>query len=80
MSACTFFGHRDCSDEIETVLYGCIEKLICENNVDVFYVGNQGNFDAVVTRVLKKLQQKYPYIKCIIVLAYIPKKRSDFVF
>ncbi len=80
MSACTFFGHRDCSDEIETVLYGCIEKLICENNVDVFYVGNQGNFDAIVLNALKRLKQKYTHIKCYVVLAYLPSEKTSFDF
>ena len=78
MSACTFFGHRDCGDEIESDLYYCIEKLIAENNVDVFYVGTQGNFDKMVYGVLKELKIKYPFIKCNIVFAYLPDKNNDY--
>ena len=59
MSACTFFGHRDCDDKIEEFVYKCLENLICTDNVDTFYVGTQGNFDAIVYRVLKNLQKIY---------------------
>ena len=75
MSACTFFGHRDCNDDIESEVYACVENLI-RNNVAVFYVGTQGNFDAMVHRVLKKLKVKYPHIKCNIVFAYLPDKKE----
>ena len=76
MSVCTFFGHRDCDDKIEESVYKCLENLICVDNVDTFYVGTQGNFDAIVYRVLKNLQKIYTHIKCIVVLAYIPTKND----
>ena len=38
---CTFFGHRDCFDLDEAVLWSAIENLI-NQGVDAFYVGNQG--------------------------------------
>lgn len=76
MSACTFFGHRDCNDTIESEVYSCVEKLIIKNNVDVFYVGSQGNFDAIVHRVLKRLKLEYPHIKCNMVFAYLPDKNE----
>lgn len=59
MKACTFFGHRELYKNIESVLFQAIENLIVYENVDTFYVGNQGQFDALVHRVLKNLEKKY---------------------
>ncbi len=40
MAACTFFGHRDCPDAIETKLREVLIDLITNHGVDMFYVGN----------------------------------------
>ena len=47
MSACTFFGHRDCYGLQEEILWEALEKLVALG-VDQFYVGNQGGFDRMV--------------------------------
>lgn len=60
MSSCTFFGHRDCPDEIKIKLRELLIDLIINHNVDMFYVGNQGRFDTIVRRVLRDLKQKFP--------------------
>lgn len=73
MTACTFFGHRDCPSSIKRKLHEEIERLICNHGVDTFYVGTQGNFDRMVYHVLKELQQRYGNIKVYRVLAYMPK-------
>ncbi len=80
MAICTFFGHRDATDEIKDGLRSTIEYLINEKNVDMFYVGDSGNFDYKVTQILKELQQYYTNIKYAVVLAYINKKKSDDLF
>ncbi len=77
MAACTFFGHRDCPDSIHPALQSQIEDLIVNHGVDLFYVGNQGQFDALVRRVLKELTVKYPHINYAVVLAYMPREGSD---
>ena len=56
MAECTFFGHRDCPDSIEPILRKTIEKLIVDNGVNVFLVGDSGNFDKTVFRVLRDLE------------------------
>ena len=48
MSACTFFGHRDCPETIRPALRRLLVDLIENRNVDMFYVGNQGGFDYMV--------------------------------
>ncbi len=77
MAVCTFFGHRDCPDSIKPALQSQIEDLITKYGVDMFYVGNQGQFDALVRRLLKELTGKYPHINYAVVLAYMPREGSD---
>lgn len=73
MKACTFFGHRICPvDSIKDDVTKAIVQLIEEEQVDTFYVGNQGGYDALVLRVLRALAQQYPFIQYNVVLAYIP--------
>ncbi len=74
MKSCTFFGHRYVGDDINEILYNTITNLIENENVTNFYVGNQGEFDRVVSKILKKVKNKYTHISYEIVLAYIPKK------
>lgn len=74
---CTFFGHRNVSEEIEPTLRSTLIDLIENHDVDMFYVGNQGSFDSMVRRVLKDLSNAYP-IKYYVVLAYMPEKMNEF--
>ena len=74
---CTFFGHRDTPKEIEPTLRLTLIDLIENYNVNLFYVGNQGNFDSMVYRALKELAEQYD-IKYYIILAYLPTKQTLF--
>ena len=71
----TFFGHRDTPKEIEPALRLTLIDLIENKNATVFYVGNHGNFDAMVRRQLEDLSKTYP-IKYYVVLAYMPGKND----
>jgi uncharacterized phage-like protein YoqJ len=75
MATVTFFGHRDAPKEIEPALRLTLIDLIENKNATVFYVGNHGNFDAMVRRQLENLSKTYP-IKYYIVLAYMPSKND----
>ena len=74
---CTFFGHKDTPKEIEPTLRSTLINLIENKNVTVFYVGNNGNFDAIVRRQLEDLSQTY-LITYSVVLAYLPTKKSEY--
>jgi len=76
MSACTFFGHRECYGLDGRILQAAIEDLI-RDGVDSFYVGNQGNFDAMVYGCLKQLRRTYPHIRVCVVLAYLPPQNAE---
>ena len=62
MQSCTFFGHRECPDSIKPKLKKVMIDLINNHDVDMFYVGNQGQFDAIVRGVLRELKKEYPQI------------------
>lgn len=76
MSACTFFGHRDCPEFIYPQLVYFIRELVLNNNVRHFYVGTQGNFDNLACRALKELQDTFQEVIVFRVLAYKPRGNS----
>ena len=78
MTACTFFGHRECPDTIKPKLREILVDLIVNRGVDMFYVGNQGQFDAIVRSTLRDLQKEYPQANYAVVLAYMPGERNDY--
>ena len=78
MCTCTFFGHKDCPDSIKERLWETLKELIVNHHVDMFYVGNQGRFDAIVRGVLRELKKEYPQINYAVVLAYIPGKQNEY--
>ena len=75
MATATFFGHKDTPKETEPTLRMTLLDLIINKNVTVFFVGNNGNFDAMVRRQLKDLSVIYD-IKYNVVLAYLPDERN----
>ena len=78
MHACTFFGHRECPDSIKIKLKDVLIDLITNNDVDMFYVGNQGRFDAIVRSVLREVKKEYPQINYAVVLAYMPGEHTKY--
>lgn len=78
MAVCTFFGHRECPDTIKPKLQEILVDLIVNHGVDMFYVGNQGQFDAIVRGALRDLKKEYPQIDYAVVLAYMPGERNDY--
>ena len=77
MSSCTFFGHRILNKDIKDLLTRQIDNLIAEYGVNVFYVGNNGQFDHLVAAVLRKLKSRNPQISYSIVLAYLPEREKE---
>lgn len=72
----TFFGHRDAPKEIEPTLRTTLINLIEQEKAREFYVGNNGNFDAMVRRQLEDLSKAYE-INFTVVLAYLPDERRE---
>lgn len=78
MSSCTFFGHRIITKDIKSLLTRQIENLITEYGVNVFYVGNNSQFDYLVATVLREVKLHNPQILYWIVLAYLPEKKQEY--
>ncbi len=76
MKICTFLGHRDAAGDIAPVLEKTIEKLIVEQDVTLFYVGDCGNFDSFALHALRKIKGIYPHIVYVVVLAYMPGEQE----
>lgn len=76
---CTFFGHRDASDSLAEELRKTLIELLETGNVDVFYIGNSGNFDRLVSSVLCELSSEYSFT-CQIVLSYLPEQEREYNF
>lgn len=72
---CTFFGHRDTPPTVKPLLRQVIIELIEQRGITQFYVGNQGNFDAMARNLLAELAQTYQ-IQYDVVLAYLPKENA----
>ena len=69
-TAC-FFGHRkiDATDELKTILYEEIEKLITVDGIDTFLFGSKSQFDNLCYKIVSALKEKYPDIRRIYVRA-----------
>ena len=76
MKSCTFFGHRDCPENIKPKIHAAVVDLIENHGVTMFYVGNQGNFDRLVRSVLKEVTTAYPEVGYAVVLAYMPSTKT----
>ena len=78
MCVCTFFGHRDCPNTIKPLIREVIIDLIENQNVDTFYIGQQGSFDFLARSVLAELADAYPHIRYSIVLARLPQQNKTY--
>ena len=76
---CTFFGHRDASDSLTVEIRKTLIELLETGNVDVFYIGNSGNYDSLASRILSELSSEYSFT-CRIVLAYLPEQEREYSF
>ena len=77
LRTCAFFGHRSVPPTVETPLRQTIYHLIEQEGVDCFLVGNHGEFDAMVRRLLKSAQKDFPHICYAVVLAYLPTAENE---
>lgn len=77
MKTCTFFGHGNCPSSIAPLLEETITKAIFEDSAIMFYVGNQGQFDNMVRKTLKRIATQYSHVNYAVVLAYMPKEKKE---
>ena len=77
---CCFFGHRmiNETEELKLKLYELIEKLIVDENVDIFLFGSKSRFNSLCLELVTKIKEKYPHIKRIYVRAEYPYISDDY--
>ena len=70
---CCFAGHSKLydMDGIYAHLLQLVEKLIVEEGVSEFWVGNYGNFDWLSAKAVRTLKEKYPNIQLNLVIPYL---------
>lgn len=70
---CCFAGHSELynQDKIYNELLKLIEKLIVEENVSEFFVGNYGAFDRISARAISTLKEKYPMLQLNLLIPYL---------
>lgn len=76
MKSCFFIGHRDTPESVLSSLTIALERLIVEENVGYFYVGQYGRFDHLAALAVKQLKKKYPTVTLYLVLPYHPGERT----
>ncbi len=73
-----FFGHKDIREPKDScckkTLKELLRKLILEEQAEIFYVGNEGDFDRAVQQTLQELCREFSHIQFWVVLAYMPIK------
>ena len=74
--SCFFIGHREADERLLPDLLRCVERLINEEGVAFFYVGNHGGFDRVAATAVKKVREKYTGITLMMVLSYHPGEHA----
>lgn len=75
---CCFFGHKDAPSSIYEKLEEAVEMLIVDKNVTSFLVGNQGQFDCMALKALRRMKAKYPHINYNVVLAYLLVEKEEY--
>ena len=72
---CCFAGHSQLHNksEIYVHLIKLIKKLITEDNVSEFIVGNYGQFDALASKAVQKLKENYPKVELTLVIPYLTR-------
>lgn len=74
--SCFFIGHREADERLLPELLRCVERLVTEEGVAYFYVGNHGGFDRIAAAAVKKTREKYTGITLMMVLSYHPGEHS----
>ena len=70
---CTFCGHSKIysnTDSIRQTLTDTISRLIQNDNVNCFLVGNYGHFDRMAASVCLEMKNYYPRISACLVVPY----------
>lgn len=74
---CFFIGNRHTPNSIKEQLIEVVEQHITEYGVTTFIVGRYGNFDSMVSVVLRKAKKKYTDIKLYLLAPYALNQKIE---
>jgi len=79
IKSCYFAGHSMVFDSagIFLKLLTEIEKLITQDGVTEFRVGNYGDFDRLSARAVRELKKTYPSVRLILTIPYITSEIAN---
>lgn len=75
MKSCFFIGHREADESILPRLRETVGRLIVEENVGYFYVGNHGGFDRLAAHAVMEVKRHHQDITLTLVLSCHPGER-----
>lgn len=79
LKRCCFAGHNETyGDEVKRKIKEIAIKLIEEEGVAEFWVGNYGGFDRCVALAIREVKKEYGHVKLVLVLPYLTKAVSDY--
>ena len=70
---CCFAGHSKLygTNDMYNKLISLIERLIKEEDVSEFWVGNYGDFDRLCAGAVRNVKRKHPHIELNLVIPYL---------
>lgn len=77
---CCFIGHRKIkvTDNLKEVLYGIIQTLVLQENVDTFFFGSKSQFNDLCYEIVSNIKKKYFFIKRVYVRAQFQNIGSEY--
>lgn len=80
---CCFAGHGQLSygEDVYEKLIEVLKRLVTEENVTEFFVGNYGSFDRLCARAVRHIKEEFPHIILTLVVPYLTqeiKKNKDY--
>lgn len=76
MKICAFFGHRDAYSVDVDKLEALIDQAVHEYGCTAFWCGGYGAFDHVAAQTVRRMKDRYPQIRLVLVYAYLPVEKD----
>lgn len=71
---CFLLGNRDAPADLLPRMEETIERIVLDQNITLFIVGNRGAFDLMAASAVKRIK-KYCGVQLLLLLAYHPAER-----
>lgn len=76
--ACTFAGHREVWEDIADELEETILLMIEDERVSRFYIGENGEFDALCAKTVRRIKKtRYSHVELILVQPYMMQHLNE---